>query len=82
MVYNASIPWDPSEHPWMNLASIHLTTVLPRDVINATRFNVGHLPRDTLSFPEATSVDDFNIVPNLRAEVYEYCQVRVTSSID
>ena len=75
MVYNASIPWDSNEHPWMTLATIHLNELLPSDVIESTRFNVGNLPVETLSFPEATSVDDFNIVPNLRAEVYDYCQV-------
>ena len=77
MVYNASIFWDAKEHPWMNLASIHLTALLPDDVIETTRFSVARLPSDTLAFPEATSVYDFNIVPNLREEVYQQCQVRI-----
>ena len=78
MVYNASIFWDAKEHPWMNLASIHLTALLPDDVIETTRFSVARLPSDTLAFPEATSVYDFNIVPNLREEVYLQCQVRIS----
>lgn len=75
MVYNASIPWNSAEHPWMNLASLHLTVTLPNDVIESTRFNVGNLPLSTLSFPEASSVYDFNVIPNLRQETYEHCQV-------
>ena len=75
MVYNASIFWDAKEHPWMNLATIHLTALLPDDIIETTRFSVARLP-EALSFPEATSVHDFNIVPDLRQEVYLQCQVR------
>lgn len=79
MVYNPSIPWDGAEHPWMNLAVIHLTAMMPDDVTELTQFNIDHLPKKTLSFPEATSVHDFNIVPNLRKEVYEACQVGKTT---
>ena len=71
ILYNASVPWDKDGHPWIDVASIVLNALLPENVTEVTRFNIGHLPKDTLSFLEATSNADFNSVPNLRAEVYE-----------
>lgn len=69
--YNASLPWDSETHPWIPLATIVLETLLPEDVVEVTRFNVGHTPKQVLDFPEATSNADFNTVPNIRKEVYE-----------
>ncbi len=62
--------WDDSDIPWLPLATVRLTTVLPDDVTELTQFSIANLPEDTLSFPNPTSNDDFNIVPYLRSEIY------------
>lgn len=74
MLYNPAKAWNDDEHPWINVATISLTSLLPDDVTENTRFNIGNLPDSTLSIPEGTSVTDFNIVPTIRKEVYSFCQ--------
>ena len=71
MLYNAALPWAGAGHPWRNLATLTLNTVLSPDVTEMTRFNVGNLPREVVSFPKATSTSDFNIVPQVREYVYK-----------
>lgn len=41
MVYNPSIPWEVTEHPWLHLATITFTQELPPDVSELTRYNIG-----------------------------------------
>ena len=74
MLYNPAKAWDENEHPWINVATISLTSLLPDDVTENTRFNIANLPESTLSIQEGTSVTDFNIVPTIRKEVYFWCQ--------
>ena len=71
MLYNPALIWEESDYPWLDLVKIRLLTVLPDDVTEITRFNVANLPWDTLSYPDASSKDDFNVVPHIRKDIYE-----------
>ena len=51
-LYNPALAWDESDHPWIPVASIHLNSVLPDEVIELTRFNIGNKPKTVLSWPE------------------------------
>ena len=70
-LYNPAIIWSDIETPWQDLAKIRLLSLLPDDVIELTRFNIGHLPEGTLGIPQPTSKSDFNSVPAIRKEIYQ-----------
>ena len=74
MWYNPAKAWDEEEHPWINVATVTMTSLLPDDVTENTRFTITNLPEDTLTITDGTSVTDFKIVPTIRKEVYFYCQ--------
>lgn len=71
-IYNPAVAWTEERHPWLRLGTITLTSLLADDVNDSTHFNVGHTPPSTLSFPEPTSVYDFNMVAALRQEIATY----------
>ena len=69
-----TVMWSDADHPWINVATITMASVLPDQVTENTRFNIGNMPEEVLSYPEGTSVTDFNIVPTFREEIYTACE--------
>lgn len=64
-IFNCSVQWDPETHPYHDLATVELDTVLSLDENNMMRYSVGHHPPSLALLP-ATSVDDYNSVNYMR----------------
>ena len=73
-VLHAGRYWDESTHPWMDLAEVMVTTMLPSDVTERTRFNVGNAPPSLGLVGPPESIHDFKCIPHIRIEVYKRCQ--------
>lgn len=64
-IFNCNVAWDPETHPYHDLATVELDTVLSLDENNMMRFSVGHTPPSLALLP-AYSVDDYNSVNYMR----------------
>lgn len=66
--------WDESTHPWIDLADVTITTILPPYVIERTQFNIGNLPPSLGFIGPPESVHDFRCIPYIRKEIYKRSQ--------
>jgi catalase len=64
-IFNCNVEWDPETHPYLDVATVELDTVLSLDENNMMRFSVGHAPPSLALLP-AFSVDDYNSVNYMR----------------
>ena len=67
--------WDEKTHPWIDLADVTLTTMIPPNVIERTQFNIGNLPHSLEFVGPPESVHDFRCVPYIRKEAYKRSQI-------
>lgn len=65
--------WDESTHPWMDLADIKMTSLLSPKATERLQFTFTHLP-PCIGILPAQSVDDPNVVVQIRKEVYMWSQ--------
>ena len=65
--------WDEATHPWLDVAVITMTSLLPSDVTEKTCFALDNLP-SCMSLLPARSVHDYNCIAQIRAEVYRWTQ--------
>lgn len=65
--------WDESTHPWMDLADIKMTSLLSPKATERLKFTFTHLP-PCIGILPAQSVDDPNVVVQIRKEVYMWSQ--------
>ena len=65
--------WDESTHPWFDLADVTVTSTLPDDVIERTRYNVANMPPSMGLLPFET-IDDYSCIAHIRTEVYQRTQ--------
>lgn len=64
-IFNCNVQWDPETHPYHDLATVELDSVVSLDENNMMRFSVGHCPPSLALLP-ATSIDDYNSVNYMR----------------
>ena len=69
LILHAARAWDRDTHPWLDLADVTLTSVLPIDVVERTRCSLAHRP-PTIGIPPAETIYDYNSIPYLRSKVY------------
>lgn len=69
LILHASRPWDKKSHPWLDLADVELTSLLPCDVISETRCSVDHIPL-SIVVPPAKTIYDYSSVAYLRSQTY------------
>ncbi|KAJ7305687.1 arachidonate 5-lipoxygenase, partial [Desmophyllum pertusum] len=65
--------WDEATHPWLDLADVTLTCLLPPDVTELLNVNSGNLPA-SLEFLPACSIYHPNCIAHIRKEVYAWTQ--------
>lgn len=65
--------WDKETHPWFDLATVTITTLLSPDVLERTSYNIANQPK-SLGLLEANSPQDYNSIGQLRKVVYEFTQ--------
>ena len=73
LVTNLSRVWDEETHPWMDLADVVITSLLPPDVTERTCYAVDKMPVSLGFLPVETFHDSSCIMP-LRAELYRWTQ--------
>lgn len=64
-ICNCNIAWDETTHPWMDVASVELSTLLSLDANNKMRFSLRHAPPTLAALP-AVSIDDYNSINYMR----------------
>ncbi|XP_078602947.1 allene oxide synthase-lipoxygenase protein-like isoform X2 [Branchiostoma floridae x Branchiostoma japonicum] len=67
-IFNPVRVWDPDTHPWIDLAHVQITTLLPQDITERMIFNLGTQP-ESLGLVEPKSIYDHSSVPYLKAKV-------------
>lgn len=68
LVLHAARAWDQATHPWLDLADVSLTSLLPFDVTECTRYSLENIPL-SLSLPPAKTIYDYNSIAYLRSKV-------------
>lgn len=68
LVLHAARAWDHANHPWLDLAEVSLTSLLPFDVTECTRYSLENIPL-SLSLPTAKTIYDYNSLAYLRSKV-------------
>ena len=66
-VRNALLPWDEATHPYVDLATVSISEVLPYDEQCMMAFEITNLPR-SMSILPAASVHDFNSLNYMRKQ--------------
>ena len=69
LILHAARKWDEKSHPWLDLADVTLTALLPIDVVERTRFSLDHRP-PSIVIPPAETIYDYNSIPYLRSKIY------------
>ena len=65
--------WDEATHPWLDLADVTITTLLSPSATEQLEFSFNNLPPSIDLLP-ARSVDDPNVVAQIRRDVYSCSQ--------
>ena len=65
--------WDETTHPWLDLADVTITSLLPPDVTEKTCYAVDNLPSCMALLP-AKTVYDSNCIAQIRAQLYRWTQ--------
>ena len=68
LVLHASRVWDQVTHPWLDLANVKLTSLIPLDVTESTRSSLENMPT-SLSVPPAKTIYDYNSSAYLKLKV-------------
>ena len=68
LVLHAARVWDQATHPWLDLADVRLTSLLPLDVIESTRSSLENMP-SSLSLPLAKTIYDYNSIAHFKSKV-------------
>lgn len=69
LVLHAARVWDPATHPWLDLAEVRLTSLLPEDVTKGTRCSLGNMPCMSLSLLPAKTIYDYNSMAHLKSKL-------------
>ena len=69
LILHAARVWDEDTHPWMDLADVIVTSLLPIDIAECTRYSIDHHP-STIDIPSAKTIYDYNSIAYLRSKVY------------
>jgi len=65
-ILSCSVAWDEATHPFMDVATVEVDTLLSLDENNLMRYSVEHCP-PSLGMLPATSIDDYNSINYMRA---------------
>ena len=68
LVLHAARVWDQANHPWLDLADVRLTSLLPLNVIECTRCSLENMPL-SLSLPPAKTIYDYNSMAHLKSKL-------------
>ncbi len=68
-LYDPSRAWDPSAHPWVDLAGVTVESPMTREELEPLRFNIGNAP-ESLGIFEADSATDYTSIADLRVSLY------------
>ena len=69
LILHASRVWDKATHPWLDLANVKLTSLLPCDVVSDTRCSMGNIP-SSIVIPPAKTIYDYTSLGHLRSKIY------------
>lgn len=64
-ILSCSVAWDEATHPFIDVATVEVDTLLSLDENNLMRFSVAHCP-DSLGLLPAESIDDYNSINYMR----------------
>lgn len=64
-ILNCNVAWDEATHPYLELATVELESVLPREQGERMRFSLGHHP-PSLGVLPSECVDDYNSLNYMR----------------
>lgn len=82
-ILNVSKHWDDETHPWIDLADVTVTTMLPDDVVERTKCNVAHCPPSLGLIGPPKTIYDYTFIPYIRERVYKRSQkMRLLTSPD
>lgn len=70
---HAGRAWDEKPHPWLDLMDISISTELPFDVVERTRYNISN-QHSSLGILPAKSIYDYNSISFIRLQVYKFAQ--------
>ncbi|XP_066285942.1 allene oxide synthase-lipoxygenase protein-like [Branchiostoma lanceolatum] len=68
-IFNPACIWDPKTHPWMDLARVCVTNLLPQSVLERTIFDPSTQP-PSLGLLEPKSSQDHNSLPHLTSDLH------------
>eukprot|EP00058_Branchiostoma_floridae_P025706 XP_002611196.1 hypothetical protein BRAFLDRAFT_119646 [Branchiostoma floridae] len=68
-IFNPACIWDPKTHPWMDLARVCVTNLLPQSVLERTIFDPSIQP-PSLGLLEPKSSHDHNSLPHLNSDLH------------
>ncbi|XP_068692122.1 allene oxide synthase-lipoxygenase protein-like isoform X2 [Montipora foliosa] len=69
LILHAARAWDRENHPWEDLADVTVTSLLPIEVGERTRFSLDHHPSSVDILP-AQTIYDYSSISYLRSKVY------------
>ena len=69
LILHASRVWEQATHPWLDLADVKLTSLLPCDVVSDTRCSMGNVP-SSIVIPPAKTIYDYTSLAHLRSKIY------------
>jgi len=69
LILHAARVWDHENHPWLDLADVTVTSLLPIEVAERTRCSLSHRPH-TIDIPPAETIYDYNSIAYLRSKIY------------
>ena len=70
LILHPSRAWNQGTHPWLDLADVTLTSLLPIDVVERTRCSLSHHPVSIDIPSPAETIYDYNSIPYLRSKIY------------
>ncbi|KAI8499909.1 hypothetical protein Bbelb_222260 [Branchiostoma belcheri] len=68
-IFNPACIWDPKTHPWLELARVCVTNLLPQSVLERTVFDPSIQP-PSLGLLEPKSSQDHNSLPHLNSDLH------------
>lgn len=69
LILHPARAWDQATHPWLDLADVKLTSLLPCDVVNDTSCSVENLPL-SIAVPPAKTIYDYSSTAQLSSKSY------------
>ncbi|XP_031557674.1 allene oxide synthase-lipoxygenase protein-like [Actinia tenebrosa] len=82
-ILSAAKQWNDDTHPWMDLADVTITTMLPDDEVERTKYNVANCPPSLGIIGSPKSMYDFTCINYIRKRIYKRSQkMRLLTSPD